>query len=240
MASFRTGIDEDKMKALYEKHGLKYVPRRRPDASGPSAKVRRVEKPIRIRVHWTCHECNGHLARDRICMACGHRRCDECIRSPAKMAGVDNSGGDDDDDDDDDDKSGGKIIKTYRYTMHVRPKYGEYLVLRPKTQIIRRQCHRCDHPFLPASRQECENCQHIRCSLCPRWPAKLDKWPHGSPGDEKPSPEDVLLVPVVQRVYKKPRQRVRYTCDQCEAVLLDRQTCRNCGHTKCENCSRYP
>lgn len=142
--------------------------------------------------------------------------------------------------DDGDDAEDDEVIKAYRYTMQVRPKCAEYLVLRPKTQIIRRQCHKCDTAFLPASRQECENCQHKRCSLCPRWPAKLDKWPRGSPGDEQPSPEDVLLVPAVQRVFKKPRQRVRYTCDQCQEVFLDRHTCRNCGHSRCGNCSRYP
>lgn len=44
----------------------------------------------------------------------------------------------------------------------------------------------------------------------------------------------------VTRVYRKPRQRVRWTCDRCETGFAGRNNCRTCGHVKCTDCTRYP
>ncbi|KAK5115611.1 hypothetical protein LTR85_009782 [Meristemomyces frigidus] len=261
MLSSRAGISEDKARLLFEKYGVAYQPRRRSNEQEPPSKVRRVEKAVRIRVHWECHQCQSHFARDRSCLSCGHYRCTECRRTPAKrvreimestkqakeqteqqeqqekqeqqqsgshqpsatiaapMAGetldksttatapdvtanqpleTDDSAAEDD-----------AALEPYQMVMQTRSRNGEDLILRPKAQIIRRSCHECDKPFIPASRTECENCHHTRCTLCPRYPAKAEKWPMGSPGDEKAPQEDPRMIRAVQRVYKKPRQRVR-------------------------------
>nr|POE72211.1 hypothetical protein CFP56_12087 [Quercus suber] len=124
-----------------------------------------------------------------------------------------------------------------RLALHIRPRTSEELMLRPKVQIIRRCCHVCDQPFLPANRTDCANCGHERCTMCPRWPLKAEKWSMGSPGDEKASP---VPTSTVQRVYKKPRLRVRYTCEQCDSVFTERNVCTNCGHGRCKDCRRYP
>jgi hypothetical protein len=46
--------------------------------------------------------------------------------------------------------------------------------------------------------------------------------------------------PSVQRVYKQPRQRVRWTCDMCDSVFISRDRCDNCHHEKCGDCIRSP
>ncbi|KAI6810892.1 hypothetical protein KC332_g7137 [Hortaea werneckii] len=48
------------------------------------------------------------------------------------------------------------------------------------------------------------------------------------------------MVKTVQRVYKKPRQRVRYTCDRCQTIFVDAERCRSCGHDRCSDCNRDP
>ncbi|KAK3110418.1 hypothetical protein LTR53_015313, partial [Teratosphaeriaceae sp. CCFEE 6253] len=55
-----------------------------------------------------------------------------------------------------------------------------------------------------------------------------------TPDDDPPTSLEV------QRVYRKPRQCVRYTCDQCQTTFLDRRSCHSCGHERCRGCSRNP
>lgn len=47
----------------------------------------RVEKKPRMRVRYTCHECNKVFGREKICSECNHNRCNKCIRYPAKRMG---------------------------------------------------------------------------------------------------------------------------------------------------------
>jgi hypothetical protein len=44
----------------------------------------------------------------------------------------------------------------------------------------------------------------------------------------------------VQRVEKKPRMRVRYTCHECKQTFGREKKCSNCAHTRCDSCVRYP
>lgn len=279
----RVGLNEDRARELFDKYGLVYQPRRRTTEQEPPNKVRRVEKPVRIRVHWECHECHSNLARNRICGSCGHRRCTDCKRSPAKrvreiiestkqlkeqedqqrsaagstsaalaaplavdeqdkIASVPSPEHAVDQPLEKDDQPGkdDTALDHYKMVMQTRPRNGEDLILRPKTQIIRRSCHQCEKPFIPASRTECENCQHNRCTLCPRHPSKPEKWPMGSPGDEKAPEADPRMVRAVQRVYKRPRQRVRYTCERCQLTIVNPDGICDCGHARCGNCVRNP
>lgn len=48
------------------------------------------------------------------------------------------------------------------------------------------------------------------------------------------------MVQAVQRVYRKPRQRVRYTCEHCETLFIDSDRCVECGHERCQSCLREP
>lgn len=44
----------------------------------------------------------------------------------------------------------------------------------------------------------------------------------------------------VRRVYKQPRQRVRWACEYCQTTFTTSVTCRTCEHQKCGSCTRDP
>jgi hypothetical protein len=270
----RNADSGERARSLFARYGLPYDPRRRSNEE-PAAKLRRVEKPVRLRIHWCCHECQGHFSKDRTCLKCGHHRCADCTRQPGRrvrelledakkardseerrahassttsrvpeceaVAAVpepapsspiafDDFSGDDE----------MEVSETYKWVMQTRPRSGKELTLKSKTQVVRRACHKCDTVFSSSSKNECDKCQHSRCNLCPRWPPKSDKATN-VPAAEAQAPVDpVPMVAVVQRVYRKPRQRVRYKCDQCQAFFIDGSTCQECGHDRCSGCSRDP
>ncbi|KAL1304516.1 hypothetical protein AAFC00_003503 [Neodothiora populina] len=51
---------------------------------------------------------------------------------------------------------------------------------------------------------------------------------------------DFLASSTLQRVYRKPRQRIRYMCHTCNVPLLQSQNCDKCGHHRCPQCIRRP
>ncbi|KAK0277545.1 hypothetical protein LTR91_019563 [Friedmanniomyces endolithicus] len=51
----RVGVDHDRAKAMFTRHGFAYEPRRQ-SSEEPAPKFRRVERPIRVRLHYRCHE----------------------------------------------------------------------------------------------------------------------------------------------------------------------------------------
>ncbi|KAF2483177.1 hypothetical protein BDY17DRAFT_296956 [Neohortaea acidophila] len=46
----------------------------------------------------------------------------------------------------------------------------------------------------------------------------------------------------LERVYRRPRQRIRWTCDRCQTTTAASKTkrCAVCGHERCEDCVRSP
>jgi len=50
----------------------------------PQIPYERVNKKIRMRVRYTCHNCNTTFGHDKICASCQHRRCSQCARYPPK------------------------------------------------------------------------------------------------------------------------------------------------------------
>lgn len=113
------------------------------------------------------------------------------------------------------------------------PTGGQDLVHRKPRQRVRRFCHMCQTMYANKSK-ECANCSHIRCKKCPRDPPNLKKYPNGYPGDAEPPFERQ------ERVYKKPRRRVRYTCHKCSTEYAGSKVCTNCGQEKCEETIRNP
>ena len=278
MITTRTAITNERAHKLFEKYGLKYEPRSTSTEVGSLDEIRRVEKPIRIRIHWTCHDCNASFGCTKTCTSCGHWRCRQCPRSPAKrvremlettrqqqeqeeqslaapseqegIEGVPTVTGTPNDSSnvivsdhpqparlevDDIQVEEESDLSENQYVVQQGPRSGIQLVLRPKTQIARRTCHECQTHFTPANRTECQNCGHIRCNLCKRHPVKRE-----STEDDSQAKEEPQMVRTVQRVYKKPRQRVRWTCDQCQATFVTRERCRSCGHERCRACARDP
>lgn len=60
------------------------------DGNKPSP---RTQRPIRQRIHTTCHQCGTRFGLSRECRNCGHRRCDACPREPDRRNSEGHGGG---------------------------------------------------------------------------------------------------------------------------------------------------
>ncbi|KAF7527379.1 hypothetical protein PCG10_002782 [Penicillium crustosum] len=231
----------EKARALLAKYGLTV------DTSDwktpPDFQVTRVTKPIRMRVRRTCHRCETTFGAEKVCINCQHTRCTKCPRHPAAR-----------DKDGEPSARKPKLPETYVHqprlfprTSHLKlsttkeislkmpsPTGGRDFVRRPARQRVHRYCHFCASLFTPGSK-ECPSCSHVRCKICPRDPAKLDKYPDGYAGDADPP------KPKPERTFKKPRRRVHYVCHVCETWFQgNANTCSNCGQEKCDETKRIP
>ncbi|QGA14123.1 hypothetical protein EYB26_001776 [Talaromyces marneffei] len=239
-------IQQERARALFVKYGLTLEPQEW--MSSRNYEVKRVEKPIRMRVRRTCHRCQTTFGSDKVCSNCQHVRCKTCPRYPpartkeekearalAKAKGKQQERPSDraavvapiEPSDDTEE------IEYTPLTMESRTG-GQDVIYKDIKQRVRRTCHQCQTLFLGAS-TVCESCGHIRCKRCPREPAKLDKYPDGYPGDAEPLPERPL------RVWKKPRMRVRYFCIKCDTCYIPGENiCATCGEEKGPNTRRDP
>jgi hypothetical protein len=132
----------------------------------------RVEKPIRMRIHRTCHVCNTSYGANKTCASCGHERCEQCPRYPKKkvlrgkgkdvayMGGPKGSGA----------EAIEGLKRKHKYVLTLPSKTGgQDLVMKRPMQRVRRNCHRCDNVFMPGNKI-CAKCEHVRCVDCPRDP----------------------------------------------------------------------
>lgn len=64
---------------------------------------------------------------------------------------------------------------------------------------------------------------------------KLDKYPHGYPGDTEET------FPLGRRELRSIRTHVRWTCHECKTLFKDTEKiCGNCSHERCDDCPREP
>lgn len=152
------------------------------------------------------------------------------------------------------------LVLPYRKSRHTEitlPSHsgGQDLVRRSARQRVRRFCHRCEALFPTPETTQCAACGHARCKKCPREPyvkqplprpstepfanlnpsPKTNKYPNGYPGDVEPS------VEMPARSWRKPRQRVRYTCHRCSTLYRSgEQHCSSCGQQKGPDTIRDP
>ena len=271
---YRIGISEEKAKLLFDRYGLTYQPR---PAQEPPSKVRRVEKSIRLRMHWSCHECNSVFASERTCASCGHRRCQQCTRTPPQrvrqvsdhvqrlkeadeaqdailattsepipIASRNDAVASTSATDSCTRPSPGLKADSNRTTVTSDPSSflftfqssrhgGLQMVHESRATLVERTCHECLTPMLPAGRPDCQACGHIRCNRCTRGVHKSRNLNYAIAGNSK-----AKAAPVLERVYKKPRQRIRWTCDQCQEPFRERDRCSACNHDRCEDCIRDP
>lgn len=127
---------------------------------------------------------------------------------------------------------------------------------------VRRTCHVCDSTF--AGAKECSGCQHVRCTDCPRYPPKRTETEKAASRERREAitrenKENPRLVAdlyyddghiVLKRpsktggqdlIHRKPRQRVRRTCHECQALFSpSSKKCEGCGHIRCTDCPRDP
>ena len=279
MFSTRTGLSKERAQRLFEKYGIKYEPR---IVSNTDLihDVRRVEKPIRIRIHYSCDECGTSFGSSRTCSQCGHRRCRDCHRNPPRRlrevlhearqqqqeqaqqtharqrdpvdapmlvrpTATDNTGTQPVTAQQTHMMQEGLVLDEttdstqYQYIVQHRSNAGALSLLQPKARLVRRKCHECETHFEPANQAECQTCGHIRCKLCPYESLETPTQETWASERQQSAPAP-FMVATVQRVYKKPRQRVRWTCEQCQALFIDRERCQECGHRKCAECIRSP
>ncbi|KAJ6134073.1 hypothetical protein N7523_000395 [Penicillium sp. IBT 18751x] len=235
-----------KARSLFSKYGLTLEPGEW--KSPTDLQLARVTKPIRMRVRRTCHRCETTFGPDKVCVNCQHPRCKKCPRFPPyeqdkdaeqprapklpKIAEIRAL------------KHGPPPNQHFKWTgdphaplkVHSRSG-GQDLIRKTVRQRVRRDCHACGTTFAGGSK-ECENCKHVRCKKCPRDPARLDKHPHGYPGDVDP-PETLRQKP--DRTYRKARHRVHYICHVCDTGYNEgAKTCGKCGQAKCAETIRIP
>jgi hypothetical protein len=166
---------------------------------------------------------------------CEHKRCKKCPRYPKK-------------------KTPGEKVKEQeaveqpkkkKKVLTITTRHGNELAYQPATQRVRRTCHKCEALFVPPTATTCESCNHIRCTKCPREPAKRNKWPNGYPGDIEAESEDEVeqqkQLEQFRRIWRKPRRIVRWECEQCHSLFRQGSPqCPGCGHERCDQCTRSP
>lgn len=241
----RRQLWEERAQQIFEKYELSLDPSMKlvDPAVDLTATVERVKKPVRMRVHLYCHRCEACFGPDRICASCEHRKCKKCTRHPREEAKAR-------------DNSVARRAKTKKEEQHSMAMEPLVIIQNPQTgrQILvhnragyhtRRSCHKCDAEFVPPMTKMCSGCGHTRCARCPRLPATTTRWKAAYPGEAEGSSEEEQLPHFrhmrQERVFRKPRQRVRWNCDHCSALFSEGQkTCQDCGHDKCPKCRRQP
>lgn len=246
----RAALQQEKARALFEKYGLTLEPH---EWATPSTadRVERVQKPIRMRVHRTCHRCQTTFGVDKVCVQCGHKRCKTCPRypvkkpkhaqqEPGKVAAVAVAGaGAGERDGPTRDERRLKAERKYRITMPAKVQTQDR-VRRDVRQRVHRTCHRCERQF-ERGEKTCAACSHIRCTKCPRDPAKPHKYPDGYPGDAEALETDEIIPAVKRREFKKTRMVVKWHCHGCDGIFTHgNKTCRFCQHERCRECRRVP
>lgn len=162
----RSQIEADRAQKLAERFKLILDPA----YNGPDREISRVEKPIRMRIHRTCHKCNTTFRGGaKTCANCEHVRCKSCPRYPLKKT---------------EKKDKTPVVPTVvdiepdtywglreRLTLtKPNPKPGcQPLVRKEPKQRVRRHCHLCQTLFKNGNKT-CASCEHVRCVECPRDP----------------------------------------------------------------------
>lgn len=226
----RTQLHEDRVRKLGARFGLEIEPSEWHSTEGHAL---RVEKPIRMRIHRTCHECNATFGVTKECPKCRHMRCTKCIRYPPRRTEAEKAASR---------EHRAALIKKYKDDAPLVPDYGyltspkkvvltrpsktgsQDLVHKKPRQRVRRTCHECQALFRPGTKT-CANCSHIRCTECPRDPPKTEKYPLGYPGDEY-----------------GPNAVPQASCYNCHSLFppkaADGTECSKCSRPKDAKCTR--
>ncbi|CAK7562709.1 MAG: hypothetical protein SEPTF4163_000561 [Sporothrix epigloea] len=211
----RTQLYEDRARKLGERFGLEIKPSEWHSTEGDAL---RVNKPIRMRVHRTCHKCNTDFGTAKECTGCKHVRCKLCTRYPAKRNETEKQEARERralylqkqkenapiiaDWDfptkpmvlTKPSKTGGQVL-----TARETPKKDKYPYGYPGDEfgtrsIPRFRCHECKtkYPVEAAEGTSCIKCSHPRCTACPRL----------KPQRVEPDPDPEILKTIEARLSK--------------------------------------
>ncbi|KAL1902002.1 hypothetical protein Sste5346_001708 [Sporothrix stenoceras] len=224
----RLQLHEERARRLGERFGLEIKPNEWHSTEGDAL---RVNKPIRMRVHRTCHQCNTDFGTAKECTQCKHVRCKKCTRYPPKRTDAEKQAAR---------ERRAALVKEQKENAPIIADWdlsnkpiqltkpsktgGQDLVYKKPRQRLRRNCCQCNKLFVSGNKT-CPGCSHLRCTDCPRDPAKKDKYPYGYPGDEFGT-----------------RSTPRYRCQQCKtrypADSAEGTECTKCAHPRCADCPR--
>lgn len=249
MASNRPGISDSKAQQLYSRYGLLYQAQEHTSQDERPRKLRRVERPIRIRVHWTCHVCKMQFKMEKSCVECGHRRCPQCSRQPPKRVQ--------------------DVLDSGRYMMEQSELSQQEIVSSDEDETREPSANSTPnstpvHSAMPSPSPSLEldldleadgQTEHASFDFsfyarpsaavrlfgsdfnqdrfeAHRRMSKMNRCSMGLTGLRTYSDGDVPMMRAVQRVYRKPRQRVRYTYEHCGTTLVEGDRCRECNHDR--------
>ncbi|KAI9841444.1 MAG: hypothetical protein M1838_003578 [Thelocarpon superellum] len=204
---------QQRARAMFEKYGFTLEDH---EWFETPERTERVQKPIRMRIHRSCHRCQTTFGADKICAQCDHRRCKKCPRYPLKKAKLSERA-----DNVASVKSAAKGEEGTKQGSHER-------VRREAKQAIRRVCHQCETHFARGEKT-CSKCGHVRCVDCPRFPAKSAKRPEGTGGDPGATSPETSPQPK------------RYVCHSCGTEFENEsKPCPKCKHERCDDCGTEP
>ncbi|PSR74524.1 hypothetical protein BD289DRAFT_379885 [Coniella lustricola] len=200
--------------------------------------VLRVNKQPRMRVHRLCHQCGNEVNTRGLCGKCNHSFCPECTRYPRKQNEVPRTTNR---------EARNSIVESGSAEVNTMPDCNavsipttvlrlpqrqtkQELVFRKVRQRVRRTCCQCqdergDEIVFCANQRCCPKCSHVRCTDCPRDPAKRDRYPYGYPGDVF----GAKSIP-------------HHKCHECHSIfppnVENGTSCASCSHRKCDACPR--
>ncbi|KAI0132094.1 hypothetical protein BJ170DRAFT_230799 [Xylariales sp. AK1849] len=225
----RTQIQEERARKLAAGYGVEIKSSNWDQSEGD---VYRVEKPVRVRIHRSCHRCHTAFGGGNQCPSCNHIRCSKCERTPPKRTESERRAHRERRD---------ELARKQEQSAPIVPHYGfaepivvkrasktggQPLVHKPPRMRVRRNCHKCNTLF-PTSNRVCERCGHRRCDDCTKSPNKKKKYPYGYPGDE-PGVNSPSF----------------YSCHECNEKFPPNTEngleCESCLHQKCDDCPRVP
>ncbi|KAK8028236.1 hypothetical protein PG991_005292 [Apiospora marii] len=224
----RSQVYDERARRLGDRFGLEVKPVEWNAARGD---VLRVEKPVRIRIHRTCHKCQATFGPGNSCPGCQHRRCEDCPRNPPKRTEEEKKASRQR-------RDAATATQKNQDLAPIIPHYGledPLILTRPspkpggQDQVhkkhrmrIRRYCHECQALFKAPSRI-CEQCGHKRCGDCERIPLKQKKYPKGYPNDEPGTNWSPM-----------------HMCHECSerfpAEAPEGTECGKCSHQLCPEC----
>lgn len=242
----RSGLSTEKARELFAQHGFDYELRGFQPHQEPPNKIRRVEKPIRLRVHYTCHECQRKFGVEKTCLQCGHQRCRVCARDPPRRVKElsDRSR-----------KSmqADEAAKATAAAVASTETCAKVPAIEPAVPAPESAPEMLTGPLLLDESSEYTTeplpkdfeftmYARPRTGIQTMWRAdsrpRVHKQSHSA--SLTSSEDDVPMVRTVKRVYRKPRQRVRYTCENCSTLFIEGVRCYQCGHERCQHCHREP
>ena len=167
-AILRSQVHAERLRKMTEQYNLP-IPDDLLAYATPPKEQSRVHRPVRMRVHRSCHRCNTMFGETRVCTGCQHRVCARC--QPVQRQNYADSWSPISHDRlaadlEVDDFQG---LQEQITMLRASRTSSQTLVRKELRQRVRRRCHSCSALFGSGNRT-CTNCQHVCCAACPRFP----------------------------------------------------------------------